>query len=365
MTDRDTYDRTLDSPATPAAEAAVRAPKLPDEPYYQQPAPRRSARRATLGVALVLVGLVLFAFQVFGSGLPFNAGGTIPLVDERLAGNRVELSVASSDVEVRSWDGSDIRVEATQRGGSRGDYTVDVNTSGGTVRVVETSRNLFCLFCSRNVSYRISVPSGAQADIRTASGDITVEGLSGALALSTVSGEIRASDVSGGLTAGTTSGDVRLEDVAGKLEVNTVSGGVKLEDGKIDGATVNTTSGDVNLDGVAGPINVGTISGDVAVRDGHSTQLAISTTSGEFNYSGDLAPGQPNTINTVSGDVKLELPEDSGIRLDTSTISGDISNDFDLSDRAEGLRSLKGVVGDGSTNLTVGTTSGDISIEKR
>src|SRR5690349_23925409 len=123
MTDQDIYDRTLDSPASPASEpAAVPVPKLPDEPYYQRPAPRRRPRNATLGVALVLVGLVLLAFQVFGRGLPFSDGGTIPLVDQRLAGNRIELSAASSDVEVRSWDGSDIRVEATQRGGSRGDY---------------------------------------------------------------------------------------------------------------------------------------------------------------------------------------------------------------------------------------------------
>jgi DUF4097 and DUF4098 domain-containing protein YvlB len=256
-------------------------------------------------------------------------------------------------------------VEATQRGGSRGDYSVDVSASGGTVRVVESSRNFFCLFCSRHVSYRISVPSSAQADIKTTSGDITVEGLKGAVALSTVSGEIHANDLEGGLTAGTTSGEVRLNHALGKLEVNTISGDVQLEDGQAEGATVNTTSGEVALDGVAGALNIGTVSGDVAIRDARDSQLAIATTSGSVEYSGDLAGGKTNTVNSISGDLKLALPEDAGIRLDASTISGSITSDLELSEREQGLRSLKGVAGNGATNLTIGTTSGDISIEKR
>jgi hypothetical protein len=363
MNDQEIYDRALDAPAPPANNAPVQAPTLPDEPYYRRPLPRRGARNASLGVALVLVGLVLLAFQVLGSSLPIG-GGTIPLVDQRLAGNRLELTAAASDVEVRSWNGSDIRVEATQRGGSRGDYSINVSTSGGTVHVVESGRNFFCLFCSSHVSYRISVPNSAEADIKTTSGDITIEGLKSAVALSTVSGEIHANDLAGGLTAGTTSGEVQLNNVLGKLEVNTISGDVRLGDGKAENATVNTTSGEVELDGVAGALNIGTVSGDVAVRDAHDSQLTISTTSGDVEYSGDLAAGQSNAVNSISGDVKLALSEDAGIRLDASTISGNISSDLDLNNREEGLRSLKGVAGNGATNLTIGTTSGDISIEK-
>jgi DUF4097 and DUF4098 domain-containing protein YvlB len=119
------------------------------------------------------------------------------------------------------------------------------------------------------------------------------------------------------------------------------------------------------LDGVSGVLNIGTVSGDVAVRNAHNSQLAISTTSGSFEYSGDLAKGGSNAVNSISGDVKLALPEDAGIRLDASTISGSISSDIELNNREEGLRSLKGVAGDGATNVTIGTTSGSISIEQR
>jgi DUF4097 and DUF4098 domain-containing protein YvlB len=364
MNDQETYDRTVDPPSLPppGARGAV---ALPNEPYYQQNPPNRRARNASLGVALVLVGLALLAFQVFGHTVPIGGSGTIPLVDQRLPGDRIELTAAASDVEVRVWNGSDIRVEATQRGGSRGDYTIDVNGAGDTVRVSESSARIFCIFCSSHVSYRISVPSGATAEIKTASGEIDVAELGGAVTLNTVSGDIRANDLKGGLAASTTSGEVQIDNLRGPLTVNTVSGDVQLDGGEVSDANVNTTSGQVELSGVSGQLTLGSVSGDVRVRDAHNGRLAVSTTSGGFEYAGDLARGASNTVNSISGDVKLALPDNTGLRLDASTVSGSISSEFDLSNREEGLRSLKGTAGDGGTTLTIGTTSGDISVEKR
>jgi hypothetical protein len=359
MTDQETYDRTLDAPPQPVAP-------LPNEPYYQRPPEPQPARRPSgLGVALVLVGLLLLAFQLFGGGVGFGGSGSITLVDQDYQGNRIELSAAASDVEIRPGDDSRIHVEAIQHGGSRGDYQVDVVPSGDTVRVTETSGNFFCFFCSRGVRYRISVPSGGQADIRTASGEIDVEGLSGAVSLASVSGDVHAGDLTGGLTVSTTSGAVQLNDIAGKLDVGSISGDVKLEDGKVDGATVNTTSGEVDLDGVAGALKLTSVSGDISVRDARDGRLELSTTSGEIDYDGSLARGSANKVDSISGDVRLRLPDESGFRLDASTVSGELNSEFELRDGQPALRGLSGVAGDGSATLTIGTTSGDIGIDRQ
>jgi DUF4097 and DUF4098 domain-containing protein YvlB len=357
MTDQEIYDRTLDGPPP--------GPQLPNEPYYQQPLRPRPARRANgLGIALVVVGLLLLAFQVLGGGFAVG-GGSITLVDQEYQGNRIELSATASDVEIRPGDSSSIHIEAIQRGGSQGDYQIDVTSSGDTVRVAETSSSLFCFFCSRSVSYRISVPAGTQADIHTASGEIDVQGLSGAVALGSVSGDVRAADLTGGLTVSTTSGEVQLRDVAGKLDIGSISGDINLESGNVDGATVNTTSGEVELDGVAGALKVTSVSGDIKVREAHDGRLELSTTSGEIEYQGDLARASANTVNSISGDVRLRLPESSGFRLDASTVSGDISSEFDLREGQQARWSLSGVAGDGSATLTIGTTSGDIQVERQ
>jgi hypothetical protein len=365
MTDQDTYDRTLDTPPSPGAPPQPVA-ALPNEPYYQRPpAPQRASRPRGLGAALVLVGLLLLVFQLFGFGVGFGGSGSITLVDQEYQGNRIELSVAASDVEIRPGSDNTFHIEAIQRGGSPGDYQIDVVQSGDTVRVTETSSNFFCFFCTRGVRYRILAPADGQADIRTASGEIDVEGLSGAVALASVSGDVHASDLTGGLTVGTTNGDVELNDIAGKLDVETISGEVKLEDGKVDGATVNTTSGEIQLDGVAGALKITSVSGDINVSDARDGQLEFSTTSGEIDYDGSLARESVNGLNSISGDVQLRLDENSGFRLDASTVSGDIGNEFDLRDGEQARWSLGGVAGDGSASLTIGTTSGDIVIERR
>jgi DUF4097 and DUF4098 domain-containing protein YvlB len=366
MTDQEIYDRTLDEPAVPEPGGPSQpATALPDEAYYRRaPEPRRARRASGLGAALVLVGLLLLAFQLFGRGEGFGNPGSLTLADKTLPGNRIELSAAASDVEVRPWDGSGIHVEATQHGGSRGDYTVDIVPAGDTVRVTESNRSFFCLFCSRSVSYRISVPRGAQADIHTASGEIDVAGLSGAVSLASVSGDIHANDLSTGLTVSTTSGEVRLDNIAGKLDVGSISGDVQLEDGKVEDATVNTTSGRVDLNGISGPLNLTSVSGDITVRDARDGQLHLSTTSGGIEYAGGLARGSTNELNSISGDVTLRLPRDSSFRLDASTVSGDLSSDFDLRDRQSGRGALAGVAGDGSATLTISTTSGEIAVEQ-
>ncbi|MEO7910715.1 MAG: DUF4097 family beta strand repeat-containing protein [Roseiflexaceae bacterium] len=365
MTDQETYDRTLDAPS-PASVATQPARPLPNEPYYQRPPQPRNAPRARgLGVALVVVGLVLLAFQLFGRGLDFGSVGSITLIDKDYQGNRIELSVAASDVEIRPGSGSSIHIEAIQRGGSEGDYQVNVEPSGDTLRVTEASRSFFCLFCSRGVRYSITVPSGAQADIHTASGEIDVEGLSGAVSLESVSGDVRAGDLTGGLTVSTTSGEVKLSDIAGKLDVGSISGDVKLENGKIDGATVSTTSGEVDLDGVAGALKLTSVSGDIRVRDAHDGQIEFSTTSGEIRYEGSLASKSVNSLNSFSGDINLHLPDASNFRLDASTVSGDLSSEFELGDGQQTRGNLSGVAGDGSATLTIGTTSGGIDIERQ
>jgi DUF4097 and DUF4098 domain-containing protein YvlB len=365
MTDQETYDRTLDAPS-PASGAAPPAMPLPNEPYYQRPPePRHAPRAKGLGIALVVVGLLLLSFQLFGRGVGFGSSGSITLVDQDYQGNRIELSAAASDVEIRPGSGSRIHVEAIQRGGSQGDYQIDIVPSGDTLRVTESSHSFFCFFCSRSVRYRISVPSSAQADIHTASGEIDVEGLSGAVSLASVSGDVRAGDLTGGLTVSTTSGEVQLNDIAGKLDVGTISGDVKLENGKIDGASVSTTSGGVELDGVAGALKLTSVSGDIHVREARDGQLDFSTTSGEIEYQGSLARASTNKLDSISGDVNLRLPDANGFRLDASTVSGDLTSEFELRDAQTGRRSLSGVAGDGSATLTVDTTSGDISIERQ
>ena len=354
MSEQETYSPQGNTPASTSPAT------LPNEDYYQRaPAPTRGGRNVGLGIALVIIGVLLLGGQLVGQMI--GKGGSYSLVNQDVPGNRLELSVNSSDVEVYHWNGDTIRIEATQHGGSRGDYQVKVERNGDTINVTENSSSFFCWFCSRNVSYRISMPETAQADIRTTSGDITIEGLQGAVTLATVNGEVSADELTGGLKVATTSGEVRLTNIAGKLEVKTISGDVQLGDGQVTDATISSTSGEVNLDGVGGPVQIDTVSGDINVNHARDAQLTLSTTSGDVEYDGSLQNKGTNKVNTISGDVQLDLPGDSAFQLNASTVSGDVSNDFASSTE----QSPGNTAGNDGTTLTVETTSGDITISKR
>ncbi len=362
MTDEKTYDRRLDHPDATSQPPA----RLPDEPYYREASPAQRTNRSRLGAILLVIGVVWLAAELLGRGLLFGGAlGPTTVLDRSAPGaSRIELDALSADVEVRT-DNGPIRVEAVQRGGRAGDYTVGFEQAGDTVRVTTGSSGGFCLFCGRNLSYTISVPADSQVTVRTTSGDITIGGLgSEALApdLTTVSGNIEARDLAGGLKASTASGDLDLRDVAGRLEVQTSSGEVNLQDGALSGAQVRTTSGDIDLRGASGRLELNSTSGEISVRDARDGALNISASSGDISYQGSLAAGS-HQVSTVSGGVDLRLPEDSSLRLRATTVSGDLGMEGFEDQRIEqSRRELNGSVGTGAADVSVVTTSGDVSV---
>lgn len=366
MNEQETYNRGLDEqPAAasqpPAAPAGGGSPtRLPDEPYYQQ-APAARPRNRGVGMALVVVGVIWLLSIVLGGGL-FGSGPSDKLIDETLPGSRLEMNVGSGDVEIRPWRGQGIHVQAFRRGGSEGDHTVEVRTSGDTVQVNGVDHSFFCFFCSRDVNYEVSVPADIQVDIHTSSGDISIEELNGPVSLGTVSGDMRVRNIEGGATISTTSGEVQIDGIGGDVDITTVSGNVRLADGNNVQAAVRTTSGDIELDGVANVLTLGSVSGEIEVNNARDGQITAETTSGDFTYSGSLASEGRNRISTISGDVNLNLPEDSNFQLNASTVSGDLSSDFELRDGEESRRSRTGRAGSGSAALEIETTSGDVTL---
>lgn len=335
------------APESVGGQPAPPAP-LPNEAYYRRPpAPAQRANTKWLGIALIVIGVIGLGSALSGRSLFWGGLKSIELADEVFPGKRIAMSVGSSDVEVQPWDQQDIRVEVIQHGGSRGDYTVEIESSGDTVRASHRS-NCF-IFCWNNgqVHYRISIPRNTAAEIETLSGDIAVSG-------------------AGDANLRTMSGDIDLRDIAGNsLNAATVSGDVKLKGAQVEQASIRTTSGEINIDEIAGDLELRSISGDIEVRDAQVGHLTASTTSGSLDYVGGLGKDSAHNITSVSGDVRLRLPGDSGFLLNASTISGDLESAFTLNDAEEDRRSLNGKIGAGGALLTITTTSGDISIQQQ
>ena len=96
--------------------------------------------------------------------------------------------------------------------------------------------------------------------------------------------------------------------------------------GSVDSLTVSTTSGNITGPGLlAEDYDFGTVSGDISLTalPADGSDIDCETVSGEARISCTAAPDEVS-VNSVSGDLRLTLPEGScRYELDFETVSGD------------------------------------------
>jgi hypothetical protein len=183
------------------------------------------------------------------------------------------------------------------------------------------------------VGVRIRCPQGSELECTTASANVKTAGRLGDV-------EVKSA-----------SGDVNVEQVA-SLRIQSASGDVRA--GSIDGeARIQTVSGDVRLGPVTGEIAATLVSGDFQADEGQS-DVAVKTVSGDQRIDA-VREGQIK-LQSVSGDVRLGVRPGTRLQIDANSTSGDISSEFDVSDRPSDQPS--GL----EARLQVKTVSGDIEI---
>ena len=143
------------------------------------------------------------------------------------------------------------------------------------------------------------------------------------------------------------------ESTLKSITVETVSANVELMGGSVDSLTVSTTSGNITGPGLlAEDYEFGTVSGDISLTalPADGSDIDCETVSGEARISCTAAPDEVS-FNSVSGDLRLTLPEGScRYTLDLSTVSGDRDTDGFLSS------------GDRLCAITAETVSGDVEL---
>ena len=105
------------------------------------------------------------------------------------------------------------------------------------------------------------------------------------------------------------------------------------------------------------------MSGDIRIK-GFEGDIALKITSGKtaIDYASFDNTVQ---ISSISGDVRLGLPQTAEFRLNARSTSGDIDCDFPITmtDSSGSRRSIEGTVGSGTNTVIIKTVSGDIDIK--
>lgn len=254
-------------------------------------------------------------------------------------GGSVNLGHVSGDIVVTGWNKLEAKVYAVIETGY-----LEAAMSSSRIQITAKSR--------RNrmgeSRYELSVPIGTEVRVSTVSGDIAVRGTAGEVTVNAVSGNIEVRDAAR-VEIGTVSGDVRAEKLGGLVRLRTVSG-------------------DAIIDNLMGELRGKSVSGTLRVR-GALSGLEYESVSGDIDFRGDIKPSGVYSASTHSGDIRLTLPENAAADLDLKTYSGEMRTEFPLTLRpgTEAVRrgrEMRTTINGGGARISLGTFSGDITIEK-
>jgi lia operon protein LiaG len=142
------------------------------------------------------------------------------------------------------------------------------------------------------------------------------------------------------------SADVDISNLdINNFQCKTVSGDLKIKSLGSDNLTLKTTSGDVNIMDFTGNLKADSVSGDINVR------YRV------FDNNID--------VKTISGKVKIDLPQNAEFYLKTNTVSGEVVIKFPIKIISfNKMNQLEGAVGTGDNSIIIDTVSGDIYINK-
>lgn len=150
------------------------------------------------------------------------------------------------------------------------------------------------------------------------------------------------------------SGDASVDEVTGDALVQAASGDLSV--GRVGGALrISSSSGALSVGDVIGDVSANAASGDITIRSAGSSVQAEAA-SGDITI-GVLHRGEAR-IRSASGDVTVGVAAGTGVWLDVSTASGSTSNELTMGGDGPGAAT------EASLQLRIRTASGDIDIRR-
>jgi hypothetical protein len=276
----------------------------------------------------------------------------IQLRHDATANARVSISNVAGMVNVIAWDRNEVRVDGRLGDGAKpltitgssNDLQIKVEPSGGSGWFNWGGDSKMA-----PTTLELHVPRAASLDVDVVSAPLVIDGMAG-----------------GSIKVNTVSGKVRINARAPSLNVDSVSGGIELA-GHAEHADLQTVSGGILAPSLGSNAKLQTISGRIQATGGPWQKLALSTVSGDVDITGGLIPQGVLDIDSMSGDVQLQLPANISGTLHASSFSGGLRSDFGTPTEPEHGpgSSLDVRIGDGRGKINIETFSGDLRIRKQ
>ena len=242
--------------------------------------------------------------------------------------SKPKITVRNSNgrIQVKAWTRNEVLVAWTNASGKS---TVETEEAGNRVEVSTRTIDDGVSAEDSKTDFEITVPVESELNVRTDSGNVTVESVHGDMTFDTVGANLQLSDVDGYMVVKTIDGSLICTRCSGKLEANSISGNVQMIQPTLDSVRVQTSSGNIFFDGSflsRGIYIMKNFSGTIEVHFASSDSFDVNATSLKGNVVNQAsfkpdAHGSPHpaskwgqslfgTMN--EGHAKVELSSFSG-----------------------------------------------------
>jgi len=271
--------------------------------------------------------------------LPLTADGSKTIKIENPCGSvKVtcghESPTVAARAKVRGTNAEDAKAKAEE-------YTLIVEESEHAIIIRQPK------IAALSVDLVLQLGHGAELDVRTDAGDVTI------------------ADTGKGARVLSQSGDVSLRGLNGPIEVTIQSGDLSVEDCITPMASLENKSGDVSLTKIEGNVNARAASGDVTARSINGKTLSVESVSGNVDVEFDVPVSGSVNIRTVNGDTTIALPDGNDCRVSMSTLRGAVASTVTLEDEASSDQRITGRLGAGTGSIDVSGINGDITLQPR
>ena len=332
----------------------------------------------------ILVLLAVLAVLVFFLGLnPLEASPqgkvkheeTFAKTESLSRDGKVEIRNISGDVEVKTWDRDEVKIDALKT--SRATSKEKAKENATKVKIEVTRENGILMVKTKypkpsikglnvSVDFKVMIPSQATINAKSVSGDVTLEKIGGKATAETTSGDVTVLGARSGANAETVSGDVEVADVQNGVYCKTASGNIDAKNitGNADLACV---SGDVTAENIRGAVEADTVSGSVKLLGISDADVVKGKTmSGNTIYHGDISSTGRYALEAHSGNVEITIPSGSAFDLTASTFSGTIKTEFEVMMSGKlSKKKISGSVNGGGADVKLKTFSGNIILKKK
>lgn len=246
----------------------------------------------------------------------------------------VTIQNATGRIQVRAWDKQEVMIL-----GQRGSTNVEVDTEQAGNRIEIATRVISdgASADTLRTDYDISVPVESELQVRSDSGNVTVDSVHGDMSFDTVASDLSLQDVEGYLVVKSIGGSTVCTRCSGRLDGTSISGNFQLLQPTMDNVRVQTSSGNILFDGSfmsRGIYVLKNYSGTIEVRFSSTDSFEVRATS----LYGSVINQAPVVFDRRS----MPAPRSTGL-----------------------AKSLFGTMNDGRAKVELSSFNGTIKISKR